>query len=130
MKTIKALLMTIVILTFGLVYSCQPGGTEDNDPGSTNAPSTELSVRIANMLHLPFEVTSSNRVNVSAKVTVLNGQLNNVKLYYTVTEGNVYYGDIVAYSVEEYAKGRIEKSTNANLIELVKRMVTLPILSG
>lgn len=86
MKTIKTLLTAI--LTIGLMFSCQPGTPEDNTD-KTPTPNTELSVRVVNMLHLPFEVTSSNRVNVSAKITVLNGQLSNVQLYYTVTEGNI-----------------------------------------
>ncbi len=40
------------------------------------------------------------------------------------TDGNVHYSDVVAYSPETYAEGRINKSSNANLVEAMKRMVT------
>lgn len=39
------------------------------------------------------------------------------------TEGNVHYSDVIAYSPEAYAAGRIENSQNANLIDVVKKMV-------
>jgi len=41
----------------------------------------------------------------------------------TDTEGNVHYSDVIAYSVEAYASGRIANSSDAVLKELVKRMV-------
>ncbi len=40
------------------------------------------------------------------------------------TDGNVHYSDVIAYSPEAYAEGRINNSSNANLVEAMKRMVT------
>ena len=39
-------------------------------------------------------------------------------------DGNDHYSDVTAYSPEEYAAGRLLKSSNANLKALVKAMVT------
>lgn len=38
------------------------------------------------------------------------------------SEGNDYYSEVIAYSPEAYAAGRLEKSSNENLTELVKAM--------
>lgn len=41
----------------------------------------------------------------------------------TDTEGNVHYSDVIAYSAESYAAGRLEKSSSETLKELMRRMV-------
>ena len=68
--------------------SCQPN-TPQGDGGGEEPPVRELSVSFANMLHLPFEVEVGDMVNVSVKITVLNGTMNGASLYYTVTEDGV-----------------------------------------
>ncbi len=42
---------------------------------------------------------------------------------FTDTDGNVHYSDISAYSPEAYAAGRINNSTNAQMVDLAKKMV-------
>ncbi|MBP3426236.1 MAG: lamin tail domain-containing protein [Rikenellaceae bacterium] len=71
------------------ITACQPGPAEPNDDGGVDTPpvSTELNVKFVNMLHMPFEVTSVDKVNVSAKITVSNGSLTEALLNYTVSEG-------------------------------------------
>lgn len=87
MKSIKSVWMLMAMATILFATSCQP--TPPQGGGEQEPPVRELQVKFANMLHLPFEVEVANTVNVSAKITVLNGTLSNVNLYYTVTENEV-----------------------------------------
>ena len=68
------------------ITACQ---TTPPAPGNTpTPPNTELAVKFVNMIHMPFDViTSSDNVNVSAKISVSNGSLSEAQLRYTVSEG-------------------------------------------
>ncbi len=41
----------------------------------------------------------------------------------TDTNGGVHYSDVIAYSPEAYAEGRINNSTNENMVKLAEKMV-------
>ena len=93
MKTLFSKIRTLVLMAFAsaAIVACQPTTPEEGGGSNITPPvvNTELAVKFVNMIHMPFEkVTSSDKVNVSVKVSVSNGSLTEVQLNYTVTEGS------------------------------------------
>ena len=124
MKTLlnKSWMMLVAIVTMSIV-ACT-SGTEPTDGPNTPPVNNELTVKFVNLMHDPFEVTSTDNANVSVKVTVVNGSLAEVVLNYTTTKGLIQ-ADPVAITMDKIGVGYYEGTIPATEGEsIVKYWIT------
>ncbi len=98
----------------------------------TNVASAELlywtsnseTLTYANAQKLPLTMTGKEWKAQGAGIAAKNlGKTVYARAVFVDTNGKAHYSDVTCYSPEEYARSRIQSSTDANLVNLMKKMV-------